>query len=481
MLGLGAIFRGKQNSAPDTPSAARAEASVENGRGPGGVRDGIDPVMSAAPRAIWPRSYQGCLEQRSTRHVAGWIVNPASPLEHPELEVIVANRRVEIIVARGRADRDARWLQTAPPDGAAHGFHLVLPNSISEAERDHLIVRPVGGGHPIPNAAVQQTRYRPIRHVALDVVDNCNLRCPFCVYDYSNTHRTHLMSVEIFDAAIRLMPYVGVGHFWLSCLHEPTMHPRFANLIERVPWEYRSNIFFTTNLSRRMPQEYYDVLGRSGLDFINVSIESRDPVIYERMREGARHSTFMNNWEQLLAACRSGSAPPKLHYIIMAYKSNLTEIPGLVGHLRDERRASFVDIRHTFDMQHISKEFKQAEFLNYREWRWLQSQLAQYPTHEVHLSLPRWVASTVDSDPTNSDVVPMQSRPPVTLPTILPGEFEFRVSYDGTVCVSPIYSTDRPDVIPDLAQSNILDIHDPVEFLLAVDSKVASMCQNSES
>jgi hypothetical protein len=139
----------------------------------------------------------------------------------------------------------------------------------------------------------------------------------------------------------------------------------------------------------------------------------------------------------------------------MAYKSNLTELPGLVAYLREERGASFVDIRYTFDMKHISKEFKEAEFLSYSEWRWLQSELAQYPAHEVHLSLPRSVAS---SENPNSD-------------TIVPGEFEFRISYDGKVCVSPIYSANRPDVVPDLAESNILDIHDPVTFLLVLDSK----------
>jgi molybdenum cofactor biosynthesis enzyme MoaA len=452
MLELGAIFRRKRYHVPDTVPA-RMEASAQNGESPAhesGMRGRTDAITSAAPGLA---SYQGCVEQRSTRHIAGWIVNSARPLEYPEFEVVIADRKPEIILARGRADRGARWLKTAPAD--AHGFHLVLPNNISETNRNQLIVRPVGGGQPIPNAAHQQARYRPIRHVALDVVNNCNLRCPFCVYDYTKTHRTNLMSEEIFDAAIRLLPYVGVGHFWLSCLHEPTMHPRFASFIERVPWEYRSNIFFTTNLTRRMPQEYYDVLGRSGLDFINVSMESRDPVVYQRMRKGARHRTFVENWEKLLAACKSGSAPPKLHYIVMAYKSNLTELPGLVAYLREERGASFVDIRYTFDMKHISKEFKEAEFLSYSEWRWLQSELAQYPAHEVHLSLPRSVAS---SENPNSD-------------TIVPGEFEFRISYDGKVCVSPIYSANRPDVVPDLAESNILDIHDPVTFLLVLDSK----------
>ena len=470
MFGLQRFFRGRRNQTSDTSEVARTEPLVRNGGGPANepdMRDRIDASRSAIAPATSLSSYEGCVEQRSTRHIAGWMVNLANPLEHPEFEVGIADK-TERIIAHDRADRDTRWLQTAPANRAAHGFHLVLLNNISEAECDRLFVRPVGGGQPIPNAAHQQARYRPIRHVALDVVDNCNLRCPFCVYDYRNVHRTNFMTDEVFDAAIRLMPYVGTGHFWLSCLHEPTMHPRFASLIERIPWEYRSNTFYTTNLSRRMPQEYYDTLGRSGLDFINVSIESRDPVIYERMREGARHRIFTENWEQLLAACKSGSAPPALGYIIMAYRSNLAEIPDLVAHLREEKDASFIDIRYTYDMAHIPDEFKQVEFLNHHEWRWLQSELAQYPSHEVHLSLPPALAAP----PLSKTSLPPAPTAPPPLPTIVPGEFEFRVSYDGAVCVSPIYSSNRPDVVPDLAKTNIMDIHDAVEFILSLDTKL---------
>jgi molybdenum cofactor biosynthesis enzyme MoaA len=58
----------------------------------------------------------------------------------------------------------------------------------------------------------------------MNIVDNCNLRCPFCLYDYVTTFRTNVMSDAVFEAALRLLPYVGPGHFWLSCLHEPILH-----------------------------------------------------------------------------------------------------------------------------------------------------------------------------------------------------------------------------------------------------------------
>ena len=76
-----------------------------------------------------------------------------------------------------------------------------------------------------------RTRFEPISHVAMDIVNNCNLRCPFCVYDYANTHNTRFMSEATFESALRLIPYVTDGNFWLSCLHEATLHPTLVTIL----------------------------------------------------------------------------------------------------------------------------------------------------------------------------------------------------------------------------------------------------------
>ncbi len=465
--------------------------------------------LQAPPPAVRP-AYQGLVEQLSTRHVAGWMVDPARPGEAPDFEVVLTGGPAPMIIAEGRAARQTDWLAHPPSSGPAHGFHMVLPANLSESERQRLRVRPAGGGPALAHAKHPQQDYKPIRYAALDIVDNCNLRCPFCLYDYATTHRTNTMSDEVFDAAIRLMPYVGEGHFWLSCLHEPTMHPQFASMIERIPAEFRSNIFYTSNLSRRMPQEYYDVLGRSGLNHLNVSIESRNPELYERMRKGAKHRIFMESWEKLLAACQSGPNPPKIRYIMMAYKSNLREIPELVAYLRDERMASFIDVRYTFNMSHIDGAFKQEEFLDPEEWHWLAAQLGHYPPSEVNLSLPPGLpphggapqpelpepAAALPTAALPTAALPAAEPPPPVpeaappapepapfaaapepapavpsghRPVIQPGVFEFRVSYNGKACIAPIYAAHRPDAVPDLTEINILDLHDPVDFLRSLD------------
>ena len=269
----------------------------------------------------------GYLAERSTRHVAGWVYNPDAPNDRVEFEVVCTLPGAERAIARGHARLYSRVLELQGMGDAAYGFRVLFPHPVTEAERDHLEVRPVATGLKLPQDPNLRTRWEPIKFVAMDIVDNCNLRCPFCVYDYANVHATHVMSDEVYEKALGLLPLVGVEQFWLSCLHEPTMHPKLTEFIARIPREYRDNVFYTTNLARRMPAAYYETLADSGLHHLNISIESRDPAIYERMRKGAKHRIFMECWDQLLRAFAQGSAPPRLHYVVLAYKSNLREYP----------------------------------------------------------------------------------------------------------------------------------------------------------
>ena len=405
------------------------------------------PAPPPAPALV------GYLEERSTRHVSGWVRNPDALDESVEFEVVCTLPGAERTIARGRANLYIRIQELSGVGNAAYGFWLVFPEAISEAERDHLEVRPVVTGEPLPHAPNLRTRWEPIRFVNMDIVDNCNLRCPFCVYDYSNVHTTNVMTDEVFEKTLTLLPLVGVEQFWLSCLHEPTMHPKLTEFIRRIPREYRGNVFYTTNLARRMRPEYYETLADSGIDHLNISIESRDPAIYERMRKGARHRIFMECWDQLLCAFAQGSAPPRLHYVILAYKSNLREIPGLVEYLLNERRAASLEVRHTFDQSHIPAEFKAVEYLEADDWKWLRDELAGYPAGQVILTLP-------------PELLPRTPLPvaPESRSTRLEGAFWVRVSYDGLMHIAPALADlalDRPE----LARfANIKDIGDPAEF-----------------
>jgi hypothetical protein len=400
----------------------------------------------------------GYLAERSTRHVAGWVYQPDAPNERVDFEVVCTLPGAERTIARGRAAHYHRLLELQGMGDASYAFRVLFTEPVTEAERDHIEVRPLATGRAIPQDPNLRSRWEPIKFVAMDIVDNCNLRCPFCVYDYANVHTTNLMSDEVYEKALTLLPLVGAEQFWLSCLHEPTMHPKLTEFITRIPREHRDNIFYTTNLARRMRPDYYETLADSGLHHVNISIESRDPAIYERMRKGARFRIFMESWDQLVRAFEQGSAPPRLHYVVLAYKSNLREIPELVEYLRNERRGAIIDVRHTFDQPHIPTEFKAAEYLDEDEWKWLQAELARYTADQVVLSLPSALV------PPTPIAVKSESRH-----LRQEGAFCMRLTYDGTMMIYPAMADETLPVNPDDAHvSNIKDLGDPAAFFAAL-------------
>src|SRR6185437_1414036 len=97
-----------------------------------------------------------------------------------------------------------------------------------------------------------RVRTTPIETLAGDVVDNCNLRCPFCIFDYSNMRGLRQMTPETYQKLIKLMPLVADGGVWLSCLHEPTLHSRLTERINETPSHLRRKLSFTTNLCKRL-------------------------------------------------------------------------------------------------------------------------------------------------------------------------------------------------------------------------------------
>jgi molybdenum cofactor biosynthesis enzyme MoaA len=390
-------------------------------------------------------SYEGYVDELSPHHVAGWLTGPGEAA----FEAVLPDGD---IVARGAANQ----FKFGPSHAGQgrHGFFERFTRELSAEELATVVVRDPAG-QAVAHSDHVNGEYRPLMLNAMDIVDNCNLRCPFCLYDYSKTFSTNVMDDATIEAALRFLPYTLDSNFWFSCLHEPALHPRFAEYLNRVPQALRRKVFFTTNLAKRMPPEYFMFLANGGFHTVNISIESLDPAIYERMRKGARHRIFMANWDALMAAFSVGTAPPFLRYIVMVYKSNLAEIPALVEHLLAQRRGDEIQLRFTFDVPHIPSEFQATEYIDDAEWDWLAAQVAHHPADKVQVIRPPAVTSATAASPDAADQGAV----------FLPGRFEFRLSWDGTIEAKRFWAIpyDTSGEAP-LAVVNVRDIADPLAF-----------------
>jgi hypothetical protein len=448
---------------------------------PEAARDGLRILVAGVP-LLRAAPMQGFVDQRSTLHAAGWVRDRFAPGRRLDVEAVLQDE----VIATGTADRFVLPLAQHQVGDAQYGFMLLFPAPLTAAERDAVIIRPRGGAR-LPLSPKLVVNFELLSHAAVDIVNNCNLRCPFCLFDYSDTKATRFMSEEVFRAAIRLLPLVPDGGFWLSCLHEPSLHPNFLGLIDLVPREHRRKLMFTTNIAKRANDAYFEALAASGVFHINISIESRTPALYEKFRKGARFSIFQENWDRLIAAWRAAPAPPHLRYIIMAYRSNLAEIPALVRYLREERLAWHIEVRYTYDEPHIAADFKAEEYLHAADWAWLQQQLGAYPPDHVAVLtpdiLPREVKTTPkpngavllpEPPPPPPRIIPIAEMPPWRpLPALPNGDPDYpilplniQMRWDGHTIISDKWDheADRKTI----GTADIRGVPDPFAFLMAI-------------
>ena len=215
--------------------------------------------------------------------------------------------------------------------------------------------------------------------MAADLVNNCNLRCPFCLVDYSGVTHTETMTEDTFRRILGLLSALPVQGLWLSCLHEPTLHPRLDDFIEMIPAEHRNKAWFTTNLARPLPDETFRRWARSGLHHINVSLDTLDEALYAVLRRFGRYRVFQGNLDRMAAVFASERAAPRLRFITVVFRSNLGEIERIVEHSAKRWLSSENELRYTINASHIEDAFRQAHHLRREDWPLLTERVSRLP------------------------------------------------------------------------------------------------------
>jgi molybdenum cofactor biosynthesis enzyme MoaA len=341
-------------------------------------------LLNSLDRSLRPfrPAVSGYIDKAEHSTVMGWVWNS----DHPDQRLTVDAYLGAKIVGSAVADQLRPDLARAGIGDGRHGFSCYLqPRGLANRPIDiQLKVRETGSFLKLrhqKNIPLDPTVF--LNFIAADIVNNCNLRCPFCMVDYSAVTKTELMTEETFVSLLRLIRAVPDGGFWLSCLHEPTLHPRLNDFIELIPRDCRNKVWFTTNLARPLSEKVFEGWARSGLHHINVSLDTMNPELFAVLRKFGRYNVFEANLNLLAKVFKAVPGAPKLRYITVAFKSNLEELPRIIEYSNLHWLSSENEIRYTYNVEHITDQFRKEHYLYREDWPGLTARLKQLPYPHV--------------------------------------------------------------------------------------------------
>ncbi|MCG2737628.1 MAG: class I SAM-dependent methyltransferase [Candidatus Methanoperedenaceae archaeon] len=219
--------------------------------------------------------------------------------------------------------------------------------------------------------------------IAADITNNCNLRCTFCFNDFSK-QKTSFMSETTYEKILSLLTLVDDGRFYISCLYEPTIHPQFIQFLEKIPKNLRKKVFFTTNLTTEISDEVIERLSHIDIHHINISIDSFNPIVFERLRKGAKFDRFIENLERLVYTFSRSCDAPSLHYMTVVLKPNFDEIPYIVEKCSKHYLAKMHEARFIYSNSHLNPanfdiEWKKKNLIQNEAWTELQKYAEKCP------------------------------------------------------------------------------------------------------
>ena len=218
-----------------------------------------------------------------------------------------------------------------------------------------------------------------------DITNVCNLRCPFCYNDWKNLKGTKpvFMTKENFKKIIDIIPLAKNGKFHFSCQFEVTLHKEFVDFLEMIPDHLKKQVMFTTNLSTKISDDVINQLSKLDINYINISIESFEPHIYEQCRKNAKHDIFIFNLERLVNVFKKSKSAPPLRYITVANKLNMYEIPQIIEKCSKKYLSSRNEIRHLWETE-FNAGWVTDNRLTDTEWTALQNSLKGLPyTYQI--------------------------------------------------------------------------------------------------
>jgi cyclic pyranopterin phosphate synthase len=197
---------------------------------------------------------------------------------------------------------------------------------------------------------------RNIKTLRLSVTDNCNMKCMYCNPDGNlcEIDETGNLSADDILKTVRAMVKIGIHRIRITG-GEPTVRPDLIDIIARISaLEGVEDLSMTTNGIRLSALAHQ--LKIAGLQRLNISLDSLDPIKFASITGGARLQDVLDGID---AAISAGLAPIKTNTVLIR-GINDDEIDGLIALAKDKP----VDVRF-IELMPIGKygESKQNDIL----------------------------------------------------------------------------------------------------------------------
>lgn len=168
---------------------------------------------------------------------------------------------------------------------------------------------------------------RTITYLRVSVTDRCDLRCAYCMPEKMQfLPRADILSLEELERLIRAFMSLGVRKVRLTG-GEPLVKKGLLTLIERIGAEVGKGALDELTLTTNGTQlaRFAPALKAAGVDRINVSLDTLDPVLFERL---TRRRALAQVLEGVNAALSAGLAV-KINTVALA-DANAEEIPEII-------------------------------------------------------------------------------------------------------------------------------------------------------
>ncbi|MBF0266080.1 MAG: radical SAM protein [Gammaproteobacteria bacterium] len=163
------------------------------------------------------------------------------------------------------------------------------------------------------------------KRLVLELTNACNLKCVMCGRDESEFNQTFfdinlLKKFEEILASIEEVTLFGWG--------EPTMHPKFRDLLQFFD-KYPVKKYFVTN--GMFLDKFADDIFENKVDIIAVSLDGAKSNTNNDIRLKSDFDKIKNNIDKLVAMkSQRGLSYPYINFVMTLMKGNIKELPEMV-------------------------------------------------------------------------------------------------------------------------------------------------------